>query len=154
MNEKNQPDDDGATHQKTFASVCDVILKAQNLKVSYTSKDLNNTEFENRVNALFTSKVDTCINMARELGCPYTERDISVHGINAFMKQLYGIKRANQLAIGMGVGKLDFSVKTQSIQDYLKQQDSEAETTERRTRTRHTQKDKKAPSPRSCSSIS
>lgn len=121
-----------AVHEKYFVSVCDVILKAKYLNVSYTKHDLNNIhEFENRLNRLFASKVDTCINMAQELGCPYTERDIAIHSINAFMKQLYGIKRANKLAIGMGVGKLDFSVKAQSIQDYLKQEDSEEGATER-----------------------
>ena len=39
------------------------------------------------------------------------------------ISQLYGIKRADELAYQMGEGKIDFSVKRQSPIEYLKEQD-------------------------------
>ena len=60
--------------------------------------------------------------LAKSLGCPYKEHELSFENVDRFLEQLEGIRRANELAIGMGVGPIDFSVKTQSVTDYLREE--------------------------------
>ena len=57
--------------------------------------------------------------LAKTLGCPYKEHELSFENVNGFLEQLEGIRRANELAIAMGVGPIDFSVKTQTAAEYL-----------------------------------
>ena len=68
-------------------------------------------------------KITFAEDMARQLGCPYTKQDLTY--VDSFINQLYCIKRANELACQMGVGKIDFSVKRQSQTEYLQEQDLE-----------------------------
>jgi hypothetical protein len=60
--------------------------------------------------------------LAKSLGCPYKEHELLFENVDRFLEQLEGIRRANELAIGMGVGPIDFSVKTQSVTDYLREE--------------------------------
>ena len=57
--------------------------------------------------------------LAKSLGCPYKEHELSFEKVDRFLEQLEGIRRANELAIAMGVGPIDFSVKTQTVTEYL-----------------------------------
>ena len=70
-----------------------------------------------------SSSFNKAQNMARELGCPYSDKDLRY--TNHFLQQLNGIKRANELGLAMGVGPIDFNFSQQSIAEYLEEQDAE-----------------------------
>lgn len=61
--------------------------------------------------------------LAKSLGCPYKEHELSFENVDRFLEQLEGIKSANALAIAMGVGPIDFGVKRQTVAEYLKKED-------------------------------
>ena len=70
-----------------------------------------------------TQKWNLARKMAKELGCPCTERD-RMH-VNRFLHQLHDIKRADAICRRMGVGGIDFSVKRQTLAEYLHNADTE-----------------------------
>ena len=60
--------------------------------------------------------------LAKSLGCPYKEHELLFENVDRLLEQLEDIRRANELAIAMGVGPIDFDVKTQTVAEYLKQE--------------------------------
>ena len=110
------------SYDKACSDAMPLELLAEELGVRYTKIDLQNPEaFQRRLDNV-KEKVELAKSMACELEVPYTERDLCY--VNSFLTQLFGIKRANKLALRMGVGKLDFTVKTQTVQEYLADEDS------------------------------
>ena len=108
------------SYDKACSEALPVELLAEELGVRYTKADLQDVRaFQRRLNNV-KEKVELAEAMAQELGCPYTERDLQY--VNTFLTQLFGIKRANKLAVGMGVGELDFTVKTKSVREYLEEE--------------------------------
>ena len=64
--------------------------------------------------------------MAKRLDCPYsTKEGESIASIHTLLFQLRGIERANKLCQEMGIGPINFTVKMQTIEEYLREQDRE-----------------------------
>ena len=89
----------------------DLKFKAKELGFKYTEKDLLDLKsFEETLDRFYSVKKELAQSMAHELKCPYTDKDLTISNIKTFVQQLFGIKRANVLAIGMGVGPIEFDV--------------------------------------------
>ena len=87
----------------------DLKFKAQELGFKYTEKELLDLKsFEEKLDQFYISKKELAQSMARELKCPCTDKDLTIFNVRTFVQQLFGIKRANVLAIGMGVGPIEF----------------------------------------------
>ena len=64
--------------------------------------------------------------LAKRLNCPYsTKEGESIASINTLLYQLRAIEHANKLCQQMGIGPIDFTVKTQRIEEYLREQERE-----------------------------
>lgn len=105
---------------KACAGALDIELLAEELGVAYTKKDLCDSNCLKKRLVDKQQKIELAKFMAEELGCPYSDKDL--HYVHSFLHQLRGIKRANELAVAMGVGKIDFTLQKQSIKEYLKEQ--------------------------------
>lgn len=127
--------------EQACAGALDVELLAESLGVRYTTADIHDPDslirrllnFQNELaksmaEDRFKLKEDVIDEKdahlktrASELGCPYTDHDL--RHVHSFTQQLDGIERANKLAVRMGVGPIDFAVRTQSVQEYLEEED-------------------------------
>ena len=82
--------------------------------------------FETKYNQQGSQMWERAKKMAKRLNCPYsTKEGESIASINTLLFQLRGIERSNALCQQMGIGPIDFMVKTQTIEEYLAEQDRE-----------------------------
>tara|TARA_B100000405_G_C16695301_1_gene414324 strand:+ start:253 stop:693 length:441 start_codon:yes stop_codon:yes gene_type:complete len=71
------------------------------------------------------SKIERAQKIAHEIGYPYKKQDLVYVG--RFLKELDGIKHTNQVLATMGMEPIDFTVRRQSVSEYLQEQDKEEE---------------------------
>ena len=109
------------SHDNNSPSAWDLKFRAQELGLKYTETDLNDLKsFESRLDSFYDYKKEEAQSLARQLNCPYTDKDLNIYYIRSFVRQLLGIQRANILATRMGVGPIEFGgVRRQTVAEYL-----------------------------------